>query len=181
MALKRVSVLERLKMSTYPRGVKACRKYLKKQWHEIFCFSFFFHESVSPQPQSIPLGPFWIFSKIRGDIRKLRCNTGINDTGGKFATSVNDTGGKLMLVSTTPAANLPPVYRWCTLTCEYLRKFLKKFKTVLMGYSGAGLELRISPRIFEKIRNGPNGTLRGLGETDSWKKPEVENLVTLSL
>jgi hypothetical protein len=29
------------------------------------------------------------------------------------------------------------------------------------------LELRISPRIFEKNRNGPNGILRGLGETDS--------------
>ena len=29
------------------------------------------------------------------------------------------------------------------------------------------LELRISPRIFEKIRNGPYGILRGLGETDS--------------
>ncbi len=36
-------------------------------------------------------------------------------------------------------------------------------------------------QIFEKIRNGPNGILRGLGETDSWKNPEVENLVTLSL
>jgi hypothetical protein len=29
------------------------------------------------------------------------------------------------------------------------------------------LELRISPRIFEKNRNGSNGILRGLGETDS--------------
>ncbi len=29
----------------------------------------FFHESVSPKPLSIPLGPFRIFSKIRGDIR----------------------------------------------------------------------------------------------------------------
>jgi hypothetical protein len=29
------------------------------------------------------------------------------------------------------------------------------------------LELRISARIFEKIRNGPNGILRGLGENDS--------------
>ncbi len=28
-----------------------------------------FHESVSPQPQSIPSRPFRIFSKIRGDIR----------------------------------------------------------------------------------------------------------------
>jgi hypothetical protein len=51
-------------------------------------------ESVSPQPQSSPLGPFRIFSKIRGDIRKSRRTTGINDTGGKFATGINDTGGK---------------------------------------------------------------------------------------
>jgi hypothetical protein len=28
------------------------------------------------------------------------------------------------------------------------------------------LDLRISPRIFEKIRNGPNGILWGWGETD---------------
>ncbi len=65
----------------------------------------FFYESVSPQPQSIPLGPFQIFSKIRGDIRKSSCTTGVNDTGGKFATGVNDNGGKLPPVSTTPAAN----------------------------------------------------------------------------
>jgi hypothetical protein len=32
----------------------------------------------------------------------------------------------------------------------------------------ANLELRISPRIFEKIQNGPNG-IRGLGETNSRK------------
>jgi hypothetical protein len=29
------------------------------------------------------------------------------------------------------------------------------------------LELRISPRIFEKIRNDPNVIIRGLGEGDS--------------
>ncbi len=43
------------------------------------------------------------------------------------------------------------------------------------------LEPRISPRIFEKIRKGRSGILRCLGEIDSWKKPEVENLVTQSL
>ncbi len=37
----------------------------------------------------------------------------------------------------------------------------------------ANLELRISPRIFEKIRNDPNGILRGLGETDSWKSRDT--------
>jgi hypothetical protein len=31
------------------------------------------------------------------------------------------------------------------------------------------LDLRISPRIFEKIRNGPNGILWDWGETDSYK------------
>ncbi len=38
-----------------------------------------------PQPQSILLGPLQIFWQIRGDIRKSRCTTVINDTGGKFS------------------------------------------------------------------------------------------------
>ncbi len=41
---------------------------LKGVWHEIFSFRIF-HESVSPGPLSMPLGPFQIFSKIHGDIR----------------------------------------------------------------------------------------------------------------
>jgi hypothetical protein len=41
-----------------------------------------FYESVTPQPQSITLGPFRIFSKIRGDIRSSRLTTGVADTGG---------------------------------------------------------------------------------------------------
>ncbi len=43
------------------------------------------------------------------------------------------------------------------------------------------LDLRISPRIFEKIQNDPNFIIRGLGKGDSWKKPEAKNFVTLSL
>ncbi len=39
------------------------------------------------------------------------------------------------------------------------------------------LELRISPRIFEKSQKSPHGILRGLVETDSWKTPVVEYLV----
>ena len=43
---------------------------LKGQCHEIpIQLQFFFHESVSPKPLSISLGPFRIFSKSRGDIR----------------------------------------------------------------------------------------------------------------
>ncbi len=65
-----------------------------------FLLQVFFHESPSPKPLIITLGSFRIFSKIHGDIRKSRCTTGVNDT-----------GGKLPPVSTTPAANLPPVSR----------------------------------------------------------------------
>ncbi len=43
------------------------------------------------------------------------------------------------------------------------------------------LELRISPRISEKNWNGPICLIRGLVKTDSWKKPEAKNLVSLSL
>ncbi len=42
-------------------------------------------------------------------------------------------------------------------------------------------ELRISPRILEKNRKGPNGIIRGLGETDPCRKPGFEYLVALSL
>jgi hypothetical protein len=59
----------------------------------------------------------------------------------------------------TPVANLPPV----SLTPV------------------VHLDLQISPRIFEKIRNELNAIISGLGEGDSWKKPEAKNLVTLSL
>ncbi len=52
-----------------------------------FFASGFFHQSVSPQPQSIPFGPFQIFSKIRGDIRRSRLTTGVVDTGGKWKKS----------------------------------------------------------------------------------------------
>ncbi len=75
-----------------------------------FLLQVFFHESPSPKPLKIKVGSFRIFSKIRGDIRKSRCTTGVSDTGGKLppvkvhhrcqrhrsqiATGVNDTGGK---------------------------------------------------------------------------------------
>jgi hypothetical protein len=49
-----------------------------------FSNSGFLNGSVSPKPLIIQLGPFRIFSKIRGDIRSSRCTTGVVDTGGKW-------------------------------------------------------------------------------------------------
>ncbi len=59
------------------------------------------------RPISIPLGPFWIFSKIRElmfiasvkDTSK-KLFSGVNDTGKKFIAGVNDTGDKLFIVDT---------------------------------------------------------------------------------
>ncbi len=70
---------------------------------------------------------------------------GVADTGGKFAAGVVDTGGNLPPVLFTPVANLPLV----SLT------------------PAVHLDLRISPRIFGKIRKDSNVIIRGLGEGDS--------------
>jgi hypothetical protein len=64
---------------------------LKGQCTEVFDFRFF-HESVSPQPLSILLGLFQIFSKFRGYIRSPSCTIGVVDTGA-IATVIKDTGG----------------------------------------------------------------------------------------
>ncbi len=114
-----------------PENPPHCHVPLKGKCHEIFCFRFFSWITFPQAPDNyITVGSFRIFSKIRGDIRKSRCTTGVNDTGGKFTTGVNDTGGKLPPVSTTQ-----------TLSCEYLREFSKKFEMVLMEYTGPGGKL----------------------------------------
>ncbi len=128
---------------------------------------------------------------------------GVADTGGKFATGVNNAGGKLPPVSTTTVANNGSNYqnadnlKWtwkkidkCAISTtqrcpkEIINILLIEDFFHLPGVSltpVANLEPWISQRIFEQIWNGPNGIIRGLRETDSWKKPEAKNLVTLSL
>ncbi len=64
----------------------------------------------------------------------------------KFAAGVVDTGGKFAAGVVDTGGNLPPV----SLTLEVVH-----------------LDLRKSPRIFEKIRNDPNIIIRGLGEGDA--------------
>jgi hypothetical protein len=79
----------------------------KGQFHEIFA-SGFLYESSSSKTLKIILGSFQFFSKL-GDIHKSRCTTGVNNTGGKFATGINDTGRPpLLLVSFIYVLALPP-------------------------------------------------------------------------
>jgi hypothetical protein len=107
-------------------------------------------------------------------------------------SGVVDTGGNLPPASLTPAANLPPVSLTLvanlppvsTAQGELAAKFAAgvvdtggKFASGVVDTGGnlqpvsltpvVHLDLRISPQIFKKIRNGPNGILWGWGETDS--------------
>ncbi len=72
-------------MITYkkvPRPVKQHKTFLndlKGVWHEILSFKFFY-KSVSPGPLSVPLGPFGMFLKIRGDIRESMFISGVDNT-----------------------------------------------------------------------------------------------------
>jgi hypothetical protein len=79
---------------------------------------------------------------------------------------------------------LPPV---STTQGELVAKFAAgvvdtggKFAAGVVDTGGAPWLANI-PRIFEKNRNDSNVIIRGLGEGDSWRKPEAKNLVTLSL
>ncbi len=61
---------------------------------------------TSSSTQSIPLGLFRIFSKIRGDIRKYQGAPPVSTTPvGKFSTGVNTPAAKLLPVSMIPAVN----------------------------------------------------------------------------
>ncbi len=96
-----------------------------------FLLLVFFHESVSPQPQSIPLGPFQIFSENSRRYSRVKVHnryqrhrwpvsttpaanfatnyTCVVDNGGKFATGVNDTGGKFAAGVNDTGGKLSPV------------------------------------------------------------------------
>ncbi len=167
-----------------------------------------FHESVSPQPQSIPLrlsnflenSPrysqlkvchrcHWQMEKIfnqknfnnfvwsplgsRGNIYINFCLQVHFQVSAAWYCShylppVSTTQGELVSklppVSLIPVANLPLVllipaaichrcrwHRWCTLTCEYLRKFPKKFKMILMLLLGAWGKVIHEKNLKQKI------------------------------
>ncbi len=146
----------------------------------------------------VPLRPFQIFSKIRGDIRGLRCTTGVD--GGKWKKSSirKILGSKINIyinfclqVHFKESAAwycfhvLPPV---STTLVKLVAKFAAgvvdtsgKFATAVVDTASnlppvvslirmVHLDLRISPRIFENIWNGLNWILWGWGKTDPWKK-----------
>ena len=80
-------------------------------------------------------------------------------------------------------AGLPECVAFCAYDCNSQSSQIEQYS--LLDPEPCGNMEKVHEwfflRIFEKIRNGPNGIIRGLGETESRKKPESKNLVTLSL
>ncbi len=176
-----------------------------------FFASGFFHDSLSPKPLKITLGSFQIFSKILGRYSQVKVHHRCQQHLWQIAASIKDTGGKFchqfrlccwhrgqicyrrqwhrwQIMGTISYCRHPKVnfkakiYIYVSSTTQrWPNKIVRIFLVEDFSTPVANLELRISPRIFEKIRNGFNGILWGCGETDSWKEPEVKNLVTLSL
>jgi hypothetical protein len=94
-----------------------------------FASTVFFHESSSLKPLKITLESFKFFQKILGDILKSRCTTGINDTGGKFASGVTNTNEKFATRISDTVVKLPPVLL-------VLLKQVAKFATCLNNTAG---------------------------------------------
>ncbi len=101
-----------------------------------FFASGFFSWISFPPAPDYPIRTVSNFLKIRQDIRKSRYQ--------RYQQHRRQILPPVSLALLIPVANLSPV----------------SVTPVLH------LELQISPRIFEKNRNGPNSILRGLGETD---------------
>jgi hypothetical protein len=100
-----------------------------------------------PQAPGYPLGPFQIFSKIRGDIRSSRQGEPpVSLT--LVANGKNLKSEKFKLFFLTSMGN----------------RFHFKLKVI---DTGGAPGLRITRRIFEKNRNDPNIIFRGMGEDDS--------------
>ncbi len=176
---------------------------LKGQYHEIFCFRFFSWIILPQAPDNNIriISNFFENSrrysqvKVHHRCQRRRCQiaTGINDAGDKFATGVIDIGGKI--IGTISGCrhlkvNLKAkIYIYVSSTTQKWPNKIIKFFLIEDFFHlppvsltpVANLELRISPRICEKIWNGLDGILRGWGETDLWKEAEAKNLVTLSL
>ncbi len=108
--------------------------------------------------------------------------TGVSDTGGKqweqYQTSDNLkwTWRKIYLY-----ANSTVYYQRCQKMKTFLTEDFFRLTPVSTTPVVVHLELWISPRIFNKIRNGPNSIVRGLAETGPCREPDVKNLVALSL
>ncbi len=141
-------------------------------WHEIR-LEVFFNESTSQGPLSVPFGSLWIFTKIRGKSHNFVLFTGANDTVAiNYCWCPWHRWLSFFQDSMTPAI----IYHYyeCkqqphSISTKIRINFLsQRFFPFIAGVVDTGDQPLLS-NIFLKTLNGPNGILRGPGETYSWK------------
>jgi hypothetical protein len=141
-------------------------------------FAEIFASQGAPPVSTTPVASFsTIFASVGDTGGKFA--TGVNDTGGKFATGVNNAGGKLLLVQRHRRQICHRWQKMATISgCRHLKVNLKAKMYIYVNSTTqrcpnkaikifllegffhlppvsltplANLELRISPRIFEKF------------------------------
>ncbi len=129
-----------------------CNSPFKGQCHEILCL-WFFHESNSPQPQRIPLGPFRIFLKIRGRNSQVKVHHRYQryrwQTIGTWSDCWQlkmDLKKKMYQYANSTNQRCPKEIMKTFLMYDFFH--LPPVSMTLVVH----LELRIYPRIFNKIR-----------------------------
>jgi hypothetical protein len=170
-----------------------------------FCLWFFSWISFPPAPE-YPIRTVWNFFE-NSWIRKSRCTTGINDTGGKFATGINDTSTKDNGSKFATGVNNTGGKQWEQLSdCWQLKMNLKKKIYLYDNSTTQRCPKEIKRKFFwfkifsichpcqwhrwcilscEYLNKFTNkfetALIGGLGETDLCRETEDENLMALSL
>jgi hypothetical protein len=152
---------------------------LKGQSQKTFCFRF-----LSPQPlkniSDIPI--FQKFTEIFTSQGAPPVSMTLTVTLA-FVDVVNN-GNNIRLLTVHLEVNLKKkMYLYVNSTTQrcpnkiFQNFLIKIFHLPLVSMTPL---IHIKLWVFKNIWNGPNWILRGLEETDSWKKPEVENVLVLS-
>jgi hypothetical protein len=113
--------------------------------------------STTPVKNLSPVSSTLAINPCHGEITKKskKLFTGVNDTAEKLFTGVKIQSLGVKCTKLSSQQNME----------KMLFQNFSLFSPVSMTPL-INMHSRISPRIFNKIRNGPNGILRGRGDTD---------------
>ncbi len=140
----------------------------------------FFYESVSPKPLSIPVGPFRIILKIRR-YSQIKMHHWCQLHWWQMEKNLQSEIFFIILFGYLWVVELTQRYLFFKFTLRCKQSDIVLINAASADKFATGVfYLRISPRIFEKIRNDPTVLIRGLAEDDSWKKTLNKNIVILS-
>ncbi len=131
---------------------------LKGQCHEIFCFWFFSYISCSPAPEYPIRTILNFFENSRRYSQVKVCHRYKRQICHRCQRHRRQVLRPVSLVLLIPVANLHPVSTILVAICHWYQRTGGKFAFLhlppVSTTTAANLELRISPRIFEKIWNG---------------------------